>query len=70
MNDIPESVLTPKFLCNLLDDSPENIQCFSEEALEKETHMKGKGIIKLWQLAIIRDGCQIKNIPLNDERLV
>lgn len=69
MEDIPESILTTKFLVDLLNDSPENIQCFSEVALEREAPMKGKGIVKFWQAAVINDGYQIRNIPLNDERV-
>lgn len=69
MEDIPESVLTTNFLVRLLNDSPENIQCFSESALEKEAKMPGKGTVKFWQASIILDGYQIKNIPLNDERV-
>lgn len=69
MEDIPESVLTTNFLVDLLNDSPENIQCFSEEALEREAQMVGRGIVKFWQAAVIYDGNQIRNIPLNDERV-
>ena len=69
MEDIPESVLTTNFLVDLLNDSPENIQCFSEVALEREAPMKGNGIVKFWQAAVINDGYQIRNIPLNDERV-
>lgn len=69
MEEIPESVLTTNFLVSLLNDNIENIQCFSKSALEKEAEMTGKGIVKFWQAAIINDGYQIKNIPLNDERV-
>jgi len=69
MEDIPESVLTTDFLVDLLNDSPENIQCFSEVALEREAPMEGKGTVKFWQAAVICDGYQIRNIPLNDERV-
>lgn len=69
MEDIPESVLTTNFLVDLLNDNPENIQCFSESALEREAPMKGKGIVKFWQAAVICNGYQIRNIPLNDERV-
>lgn len=69
MEDIPESVLTTNFLVSLLNDNTENIQCFSESALEKEAEMTGRGTIKFWQAAVINDGYQIRNIPLNDERV-
>lgn len=69
MEDIPESVLTTNFLVKLLNDRTENIRCFSESALEREVPMEERGIVKSWQAAIINDGYQIKNIPLNDERI-
>lgn len=69
MEDIPESVLTTNFLVSLLNDNTGNIQCFSEYALEKEAEMTGRGTVKFWQAAVINDGYQIRNIPLNDERV-
>lgn len=69
MEDIPESVLTTNFLVILLNDNTGNIQCFSEYALEKEAEMTGRGTVKFWQAAVINDGYQIGNIPLNDERV-
>lgn len=69
MEDIPESVLTTDFLAMLLNDNTGNIQCFSESALEKELKMIGGDTVKFWQVAVINDGYQIKNIPLNDERV-
>ncbi|MBQ8044255.1 MAG: hypothetical protein IJ272_08975 [Clostridia bacterium] len=69
MEDIPESMLTTSFLISLLNDSPENIQCFTEESLEREAPMAGKGTVKLWQAAVLLDGYQIKNVPLNEERV-
>lgn len=66
MEDIPESILTTDFLVKLLNDSTENIECFSEAALEKEEPMTG---VKFWQVAIIIDGYQIRSIPLNSERI-
>lgn len=69
MEDIPESILTTNFLVALLNDSTENIQCFSEVALEREAPMAERGNVKFWQAAIINDGYRIRNIPLNDERV-
>ena len=69
MEDIPEDVLTTKFLVRLLNDSSENITCFSETALERKVPMMGVGTIECWKATIINDGYQIKNIPLNDERV-
>ena len=67
--DIPRNILTTRFLLSLLNDSPKNIQCFSEEALEREALVTGKGIMKLWQIAVLADGYVIGSIPLNDERV-
>ena len=69
MEDIPESILTTNFLVGLLNENIENIRCFSEAALEREANMTGIGHVKFWQAAIINEGYQIKNIPLNDERV-
>lgn len=69
MEDIPEDVLTTNFLVTLINDSPQNIQCFNESAMEKIAPMDKRGTVKLWQAAIINDGYQIRNIPLNDERV-
>lgn len=69
MEDIPESILTTKFLVALLNENIENIGCFSEAALEREAVMMGIGPVKFWQAAIIKDGYQIRDIPLNDERV-
>ena len=69
MEDIPESILTTNFLVSLLNDNPRNIQCFSETSLEREAEMAGRGTVKFWQAAVINDGYQIRNIPLNDERI-
>ncbi len=66
MEDIPESVLTDEFLRELLRDSTENIRCFSEAALERETSIAD---LKFWQAAILDDGYLIRDIPLNDERV-
>lgn len=69
MEDIPENVLTTNFLVTLLNDSTENIRCFSEVALEREVPMTGRGNVKCWQAAVINDGYRISDIPLNDERV-
>ena len=69
MEDIPENILTTNFLVGLLNDSTENIKCFSEVALEREAPMTGRGNVKFWQAAIINDGYRIRDISLNDERI-
>lgn len=66
---IEKSVLTTDFLVSLLNDNIRNIKCFSESALEKEVKMTERGTVKFWQAAVINDGYQIRNIPLNDERV-
>ncbi len=66
MEDIPERILTKRFLMRLLNDNTENIRCFSEAALERETSMPG---VKFWQAAVVDNGCRIRDIPLNDERV-
>lgn len=69
MEDIPENILTTNFLVRLINDSTRNIRCFSENALERELPMVGRGIVKSWQGVIIIDGYRISDIPLNDERV-
>ena len=69
MNIIPENILTTRFLVNLLNDKSENIQCFSEDALEREIPTEDNELIKCWQGAVIVDGYSIKHIPLNEERI-
>ena len=69
MEDIPENILTTDFLVKLLLDNIENIHCFSESALEREEDTPERGTLKFWQAAVIIDGYQIRNIPLNDERV-
>ena len=69
MEDIPESILTTQFLNNLLKDNSENIRSFSKDILERETCVKKIGKVKYWQAAVIKNGYQIRNIPLNEERI-
>ncbi len=69
MDDVPESVLTTNFLVNLINDSPENIKCFSEAALEREAPMVGRGMVKFWQAVVINDGYRIRDLELNEERV-
>lgn len=69
MEDIPKSILTTSFLVRLLNDSTKNIRCFSENALERELPMVGRGIVKSWQAVLIIDGYRISDIPLNEERV-
>lgn len=69
MEDIPKNILTTQFLTDLLNDSAENIKCFTNEALERKIEIEERGIVKCWQAAVIKDGYQIEYIPLNDERI-
>ncbi|MCR5146263.1 MAG: hypothetical protein K6B70_02820 [Clostridia bacterium] len=69
MEDIPREILTDDFIIKLINDKPENIRCFDEETMERKIPMAGNGTVKIWQVAIILDGYQIRDIPLNDERV-
>ncbi len=70
MEDVPEDILTTDFLLEVLNDGLENIQCFNDVALEKKVSIEGKGTIKFWQFVLLMNGYQIKNIPLNEERVL
>lgn len=72
MDSIPQEILTPKFLFDLILADKNNIARFSEAALETEFSNIIKGKIffeKIWQFIVKLDGYQIKNIKLNDERI-
>lgn len=68
MEDIPDNILTDEFLLTLLNDNM-NVQAFSQSALERELKVKGKGTLKIWQIALYCDAYQIRYMPLNDERV-
>lgn len=68
MGVVPKSIVTNKFLSKLYLGNPKSIECFTEEALEREVTTGKYGTVKFWQLAILDDGELIRNIPLNDER--
>lgn len=69
MEDIPEEILTTDFLLKLLNQSPKNIQCFTEEPLERQAFIEDLGTVKFWQAAVIMDGYEIEHISLNEERI-
>lgn len=72
MTSIPEEILTPEFLLNLLLDDMDNIVVFNEQALETEISYTddGKEISeKIWQFAIRKRGNTISHIELNNERI-
>ena len=70
MEDIPTEILSDGFLIGLINASRNNIECFTEEALEREVPMEGQTErVKIWQAVVMLDGYSISHIPLNDERV-
>ena len=69
MEDVPQEYLTNNFLVTLLNDNYGNIQCFTEEALERCVMSDSLGMEKIWKTIVKFDGYQIDKIPLNDERI-
>ena len=74
MDSIPQEILTPEFLVDLLVDSLENIAMFNEKALEtKIPHSDtSSGEIMtetIWQFIVKLNGNLIRHIKLNDERI-
>ena len=70
MEDIPDSFLTQAILWLIIYDNTYNIQCFSEEALEKTVKLQEYDEeLKFWQIAMILDGNVAEYIPLNEERV-
>lgn len=66
MEDFPEDAIRPLFKEILLYDNAQNIQSFSEKAMEEQSPRFGK---KFWQVAMLMDGYTARNIPLNKERI-
>ena len=69
MEDIPEEILTSNFLVDVLNDSIESVQCFTEAALETEVPVQDRGILKVWQAVMVVAGNRARLIPLNEERI-
>ena len=74
MDSVPQEILTPEFLLDLLVDSFENIAMFNEKALETKISYSdtSSGEIvteKIWQFVVKLNGNLIRNIKLNDERI-
>lgn len=71
MDSIPQEIITPEFLVDLLSISMDNVARFNERALETELIYTREGSIvteKVWQFVVRLKGDVIKNIDLNDER--
>lgn len=68
MEDIPESVLTITFLIELLEDNIKNIQCFTENALEKKIVFRSNAIKGILPADVLSDSNRIladsKNLHL------
>ena len=74
MDSVPQEILTPEFLLDLLVDSFENIAMFNEKALETKISYSdtssGEIVTEtIWQFVVKLDGNLIRNIKLNDERI-
>ena len=69
LQNVPSNAISDNFLFALLNRNAANIRVFTEEFLERETCMQRFGKVKFWQVALILDGLQIANIPLNEERI-
>lgn len=72
MDSVPQEILTPEFLVDLLADSLKNIAMFNEKALETIIlYPKSEKIVieTIWQFAVKINGYLIRYIELNDERI-
>lgn len=74
MDSVPQEILTPEFLLDLLVDSLENIAMFNEKALETKISYSdtSSGEIMtetIWQFIVKLNGNLIRHIKLNDERI-
>jgi hypothetical protein len=75
MDSIPQEVLTPKFILDLLKANANNIARFNERALEMEISHPDPDEEEemvcetLWQIIVKSNGYLIRNIKLNDERI-
>lgn len=74
MDSIPQEILTPEFLLDLLVDSLENIAMFNEKALETKISYSdtssGEIVTEtIWQFIVKLNGNLIRHIELNDERI-
>lgn len=72
MDSIPQEIITPEFLVDLLSSSMDNVARFNEKALETELIYTEEGKIifeRVWQFVVRLKGDTIRNIDLNDERI-
>ena len=74
MDSVPQEILTPEFLVDLLVDSLENIAMFNEKALETKISYSdtssGEIVTEtIWQFVVKLNGDFIRHIELNDERI-
>lgn len=72
MDTIPQEVISPDFLLVLLCEDISSIARFNEKALETEFTFEenGKTISeKIWKYVVGLKGTEIRDIPLNDERI-
>ena len=72
MDSVPQELLTPKFLLELLSENLANVARFNETALETEisyTRLGKEVQEKIWQFVVKKDGYNIRYIELNDERI-
>ena len=68
MKFVPKRTLTNKFIMDAYNANRESIECFTEEALEREIETPRFGKRKVWQFAILDDAGAISRIAMNDER--
>ena len=69
LDGVPIEALSDNFLFALTNKNPKNIKAFSNEFLERPTHLLGRGTVKFWQAFIILNGMKAKYLPLNEERV-
>lgn len=69
MTDVPKDILTDDFLIAILHSSEDSINCFTDEALEREITVDEGVKHKVWQVAILNSGYAIRYLPLNEERI-
>lgn len=74
MDSVPQEILTPEFLVDLLVVSLKNIAMFNEKALETKISYSdtssGEIVTEtIWQFVVKLNGDLIQHIELNDERI-
>ena len=72
MDSLPQDVITPSFVTDLLVNNIKNVARFNEKALETEVKYQKDGKFvceKVWKYVVRVDGYLIRNIELNEERI-